>query len=246
MIPWQLIDRAAIPRPTRKAGQGAEICADSQLVLYRRGEEYSIRVDNWELMNSRSCGSEQEIAVLACQRLGNRAVSPTSSAPGRRLPCVLVGGLGMGFTLRAALDLLPEASHVVVAELVPEVVGWNREHLGHLAGNPLDDPRVEVYLGDVAERLRSHAGSHDAIMLDVDNGPHTKSTGSEGWLYSDQGLDTIRRSLRSKGVVSIWSAGPSPGFAQRLERRGFDVEEIRSQGKKKGHRYRIWLGQRTK
>ena len=244
MIPWELIDRAVIPKSSRRSGQGTELSPDSELVLYRRGEEYSIRVDNWELMNSRSFDSEQELAVVACQRLGDGSTAATSLAQGPSAPCVLIGGLGMGFTLRSALDHLPEAGRVVMAELVPGVVSWNREHLGHLAGHPLDDSRVEIYLGDVADRIRSKRNCHDAIVLDVDNGPHTKPTDSEGWLYTNVGLDSIRRSLRRHGVLSIWSSGPSPGFTQRLEQRGFLVQELRSGGKK-GNRHRIWVGQRN-
>lgn len=240
-----MIGRATVPKSTGRAGQGEELAAGSVLVLSQRGEEFSLRVDNWELMNSRSFDSEKEIVEVAWQKLRAGPLAPSSVTHEPVRPCVLVGGLGMGFTLRAVLDHVPPESQVVVAELVPEVVRWNREHLGHLAGHPLDDPRVEIHLGDVVDRLRTHAGSHDAIVLDVDNGPHTKRTASEGWLYSPDGLSLIRRALKPEGVVSIWSAGQSPGFTQRIASRGFTVEEIGSRGRGgKGFHHRIWLAQR--
>ena len=246
MIPWQLIDRAEIPKRSARQGQGTEISADSQMSLYRRGEEYSIRVDSWELMNSRRVSSEQEIATAACQRLGLGGAPSSTTGGSERPPCVLIGGLGMGYTLRAALDHVPQASRVIIAELVPDVVRWNREHLGHLAGEPLADARVEVYLGDVADRIRQSPESHDAIVLDVDNGPQAKPSNSEGWLYSQEGLDAIRSSLRPRGVLSIWSAGPSTGFAKRIEGRGFAVEEIRCRSRgKKGKRHVSWLAERN-
>ncbi|MEM7165293.1 MAG: hypothetical protein AAF581_07510 [Planctomycetota bacterium] len=234
MIPWELLGRATVPEQSNRPGQGQEIGSGSELVLYKRGEEYSIRVDNWELMNSRSYGSEEEVAVLACERLFDVAA-----------PCVLVGGLGLGFTLRTALDQVSASSRVVIAELVPEVVTWNREFFGHLAQHPLDDERVEVYLGDAAECIRSRPDTHDAIILDVDNGPHTKQTSSEGWLYSLEGLAAIRRSLRSRGIVSIWSTGPADAFTRRIEQQGFDVEEVTSRGRGgRGTIHHLWIAQR--
>ncbi|MGE3165147.1 MAG: hypothetical protein AB7O52_09605 [Planctomycetota bacterium] len=245
MIPWQVIDRATVPRSRGKPGQGEELAAGTELVLSRRSDEFSIRVGTWELMNSRSFDSEKEIAEFAWQRLSRGALAAGAGVPGAAVPCVLVGGLGMGFTLRAALDHMPTASRVVVAELVPEVVRWNRDHLGHLAGHPLNDPRVEIHLGDVADRLRAHPGGHDAVVLDVDNGPHTKSSASEGWLYSPEGLKVIRRALRPNGVLSIWSAGQSPGFTERVAAQGFRVQELGSRGRGgKGFHHRIWIAVR--
>jgi len=240
LIPWELIEQADIPKQSSRAGQGSEISSESKISLYRRGDEYSIRVDNWELMNSRAFSSEKEIASAACERITRRPADPD-----RSIPRVLIGGLGMGFTLRTALDNLPEESTVMVAELIPEVVEWNKKYLGKFAGEPLADPRVEVYMGDVADRIRSHSGSHDAIVLDVDNGPHAKPTDSEGWLYSHDGLDAIHNSLRPDGILTIWSAGPTAGFTQRVKRRGFDVEESRCRSRgDKGNWHVIWVAQR--
>src|SRR4051794_17106150 len=148
MLAWQLLDTALVP------GNGGE------LKLYRRGDELSIRADGNELMNSRAHASEEALARLGCAPIG-----------ARRKVRVLVGGLGMGFTLAETLRQLRKDAEVVVAELVPAVVRWNREFLGHLAGAPLEDPRVRVHVGDVAELLRSTRDHFDAILLDVDNGP---------------------------------------------------------------------------
>lgn len=260
MIPWKQLAEGKVPDLFYRSGQGREISPRSPLVLWQRGDEFSIRVDNWELMNSRSFTSEREIAIAALSQLGfteggdrpnakPRSVEPLGAKPPGAArpprPCVLIGGLGMGFTLRAALEYLPANARVIVAELVPDVVTWNEKYLGHLADNPLSDPRIQVFLGDAAERIRDTQDVHDAIILDVDNGPHTKQTASEGWLYSDGGLNMIRKSLRPGGVLSIWSAGPADGFSKRMERCGFEVDERVCLGRgNKGHRYRIWLGTR--
>lgn len=235
MIPWEEVDRAVVPAQPGRPGQGQEIESGAELILSRRGDEYAIRVDNRELMNSRSFGSEQVVASMACERLDGVAA-----------PHVLIGGLGMGFTLRTTLDRLPAEAKVTVAELVPGVVDWNRQYLGELAGKPLEDPRVELFVGDAADIIRSHSSTFDAVVLDIDNGPHSKSSSTEGWLYSDSGLEAIHRCLRSRGVLSIWSAGPTEGFARRIRRRGFTVDEKRVRGReRKGDQYRIWLAQRN-
>lgn len=218
MIPRELVDVAVIP------GGGT-------LRLFRRGTNWTILLDDpivgGDLMNSRQFGSEEALAELTC----------TGLRPGAR---VLIGGLGMGFTLRKALALLPEDAHVVVAELVPEVIGWARGHLAWLHGGSLDDPRVTMRQGDVADVLRD--GSWDAVLLDVDNGPDGLVRSENDRLYHAGGLTALRRSLAPGGVLAIWSAAPDARFAGRLRYAGFAVEEkaVRARGTK-GPRHVIWL-----
>ncbi len=138
--------------------------------------------------------------------------------------CVLIGGLGMGYTLRATLDLLPPTGSVVVAELSPDVVGWNRGPLGPLAGHPLDDPRVSIEVDDVANVIRRSEDRFDAILLDVDNGPMALAKRTNGWLYSPAGLEAARGALRRPGALAVWSAGPDRSFERRLQRAGFEYE----------------------
>lgn len=183
------------------------------------------------LMSSRMHGSEQALAALAFRRIDN----PNAS--------VLVGGLGMGFTLRAALDLLPPDATVVVAELVPAVVEWNRGVLGPLAGHPLRDPRVRVDISDVADTLESSAGCFDAVLLDVDNGPDAFTAPANARLYNDRGLAAARRALKPGGVLAVWSAWEDRRFEQRLRYAGFvvHVERVRARLKKGGPRHTIFL-----
>ncbi|WP_216319136.1 spermidine synthase [Deinococcus aestuarii] len=223
MIPWKPLGRAPIP------GTGQSLC------LYRRGElpEFSIQISGYvsELMNSRQHASEDALAHLAC-----------AAVAGRAQPQVLVGGLGMGFTLAAALGTLGPAGVVTVAELVPEVVEWNKGPLGECAGYPLNDPRTRVHLGDVAELLRRGQGAYDAVLLDVDNGPEGMTHHGNDWLYSPQGLAAARRTLRPGGVLAVWSATPEPRFTTRLNRAGFRVEvhTVRARPGKGAH-HTIWL-----
>ncbi|MEO8505161.1 MAG: hypothetical protein ABI609_14770 [Acidobacteriota bacterium] len=203
MKPWLLLDRAAVEG-------GAEIC------LYRRGDEFSIRVAGFELMSSRAHASEDELGRLACERIAKR---PSAA--------VLLGGLGMGFTLAAVLRSLGPAGRVVVAELIPAVERWNRDPLGGLAGHPLRDPRVTVRLIDVARLLERESRAYDAIVLDVDNGPDPLSAPGNRWLYSESGLVRTLEALRPGGVLAVWGAGFDPGFSRRLKRAGFAVEELR-------------------
>ncbi len=225
MNPWELLDSAPV------SGDKGE------LRLYRRGEEYSILVaGGGELMNSRIHGSEDALAELACSRVADRDQ-----------PRVLIGGLGMGFTLAAALRQLPAAAEVVVAELVPAVARWNREILGGLAGNPLDDSRTVVRIGDVGLVLKRERSAFDAILLDVDNGPEGLTRRENDWLYAFEGLNAAFDALRPSGLLAVWSAGPDRAFADRLRQVGFDVEETvaRAHGpKKKGARHTIWLAAR--
>jgi spermidine synthase len=220
---WELLDRVPVPE------------SDSVMSLLRRANEFAILVDGRQLMSSLVHGSEDALAELACARL-----------PARDEARVLIGGLGMGFTLAAALRCLgPEAS-VVVAELVPGTIRWNRGPIGHVAGNPLDDPRATVVEEDVAARIRGAEASWDAILLDVDNGPAALSRASNAWLYAWQGLEAAHRALRPGGVLAVWSAAPDRGFTRRVQRAGFAVEEVevRSRGSKGGHRHVVWIGVR--
>jgi spermidine synthase len=221
---WTELDRAAVP------GGGGE------LRLLRRAEEFSIRLAGYpgDLMNSRLHGSEDELAALACAKLA-----------GRKNPRVLIGGLGMGFTLAAALHQLGPAAEVVVVELVPEVVAWNRGPLGELAAHPLDDPRVTAEIADVTTTIRSARQSFDAIVLDVDNGPEGLTRKANNFLYSTRGLAAAHSALRSKGILAVWSAGPDKGFVRRMQQADFDVESLRIPAHgSKGTRHFIWLGTR--
>jgi spermidine synthase len=205
----------------------------SDLTLSRRGNEYFIQADGKDLMSSRMHGSEEALATLACQRARAQAE-----------PCVLIGGLGMGFTARAALDILPRGATVVQSELVPEVVEWNRGPLASLAGRPLEDPRVRVELGDVAVLLRTSQRRFDAIMLDVDNGPRAFTQSGNDALYGNDGLAAARAALKPGGVYAVWSAWDDRKFEHRLRFAGFTVETHRVRGrlKKGGPRHTIFLG----
>lgn len=214
---WELLDRAPTPD-----GRG-------ELTLHRRGDELSIRCDGAELMNSRMHGSEEAMAAMAC------AGQPADVR-------VLVGGLGMGFTLAAACAAVGPAAVVEVAELVGAVVDWNRGPLGPLAGHPLDDPRVRVVVADVRERVRA-AGAWDVILLDVDNGPGGLTQEGNGWLYGAAGLSHLRRALRPGGALAVWSAHPDEAFTRRLRGAGFDAaaHTVRARSNGKGPRHTIWL-----
>lgn len=204
--------------------------------LVRRGQEFVLRVGRDELMSSRQHGSEDALADLTCDRLGNRKKAR-----------ILVGGLGMGFTLAAVLRRVGPDAEVVVAELVPAVVRWNRGELGAVAGFPLQDPRVTAFEGDVAQLIRSERAAWDAILLDVDNGPAAVTQPSNGWLYRSQGLETALGALRPGGILGVWSASPDPAFTGRMKRAGFAATsvEVRSRGAQGGRRHVVWLGTRA-
>ena len=206
----------------------------SDMTLMRRDSEIVILADGKPLMSSRMHGSEEALAVSACRHA--RTLDD---------PCVLIGGLGMGFTLRATLDLLPPSAVVVVAELVPAVVDWNRGPLGPLAGHPLKDRRVRVDVGDVAETLRASIGRFDAVLLDVDNGPAAFTASGNAGLYDDRGLASARAALKAGGVLAVWSAWEDRKFQHRLRRSGFtvEVERVRARLKKGGPHHTIFLGQ---
>jgi len=221
MKPWEKLDEV-----TTRGG--------NVLTLWRRAHEYAIRLDGAELMTSKRTGSEEEMSRLALEALGRQAER------------VLVGGLGMGFTLRAVLDLSGAATRVVVSELTGEVVKWNRGVLAPLAGAPLDDRRVAVDTRDVAEVIRDARAHYDAILLDVDNGPEGLSEGNDR-LYTVKGLDAASRALTPGGVLAIWSSGPARGFERRMRRAGYSVgiHTARSGGGK-GARHTIFVGKRKR
>lgn len=223
MTPWVLLDSAPIP------GNGGE------LRLYQRGDEFSIKIaGRGELMSSRVHGSEIALAEQTCARLADIAQ-----------PRLLIGGLGMGFTLAAALRQVGAQARVEVAELVPGVVAWNRGVLGEPAGRPLLDSRVRVHEGDIAKRLKSAQQEYDAILLDVDNGPEGLTRKENDWLYGMDGLNAAYAALRPQGVLAVWSAGPDPDFLQRLRKVGFEVDEVRVRAHgTKGARHVIWFARR--
>lgn len=203
--------------------------------LYRRGEEYSIRIPGQgELMNSRTHGSEDALGEVTCQKLAQRQ--------GAR---ILVGGLGMGFTLSATLGQLAQDASVFVSELVPDVVRWNEGPLGACAGYPLRDNRVRVRVGDVGKAIRNAQGDYDAILLDVDNGPEALTRPGNDRLYSLSGLADAYAALTPGGILAVWSAGPERRFTAELQKSGFEVEErrVRAHGGK-GARHHIWLAER--
>lgn len=220
MIPWTLLDAALIP------GGGGE------LRLLRRGTEFSIRLGQNELMNSRLSGSEEALATMALARLRANAG-----------PDILIGGLGMGFTLRAALGASGPEARIVVAELVPAVMDWARGPMAAVFDGILDDSRVTVQEGDVAQVIRSSRAHFDAILLDVDNGPEGLTRKANDALYDMAGLTATRAALRPGGVLAVWSCGPDPRFTHRLRRSGFMVEEmnLRANGKGGGARHVIWI-----
>ncbi|MGM0570082.1 spermidine synthase [Marinobacter sp.] len=206
----------------------------TQLRLLQRNDEFSIKIAGspGELMNSRLHGSEDALATLACERLVDNPA-----------PKVLIGGLGMGFTLAAALGALGEKAEVTVAELVPEVETWNRGPLGSAAGYPLNDPRARVHIGDVVELIRMSPGAWDAILLDIDNGPEGLTRKENDWLYTTPGIAAAQAALTPDGILAYWSAGQDPAFTERLKRAGLSVEPVtvRAHRPGKGARHVIWL-----
>lgn len=218
MIPWVHLDTAKVP-------------GGDELRLMRRGNEFSINAGAIALMNSRMSGSEIALADLACERVGSRKHCR-----------MLIGGYGMGFTLRAALSGLRADAEIVVAELVPEILEWARGSMAELTAGALEDSRVRIKQGDVGEVIAAARGRFDAILLDVDNGPDGLSRDANNKLYTWQGLETARRALRSGGLLAIWSAALDAAFSRRLGHAGFAVEEIKARANKgRGGRYVIWI-----
>ncbi len=224
MVPRILLDTAVIPD------------GDHCLRLFSRGDEFSITLGGNELMNSRKSGSEEALATMACGPIADRAEAH-----------VLIGGLGMGFTLRAALDVLGPDAKVIVAELVPAVVAWARGPMAKVHGDSLTDKRAEVFEADVATLIRADDARFDAILLDVDNGPDGLTHPMNDRLYTDAGLRTAKRALTPGGVLAIWSAAPDTRFTDRLNAAGFAVsaEEVRAHRGKSGARHTIWLATKS-
>ena len=204
------------------------------LRLFRRDRDYMIVLDRNELMNSRMSGSEEQLATLTCARLKNRTN-----------PRLLIGGYGMGFTLRAALAVLPRQASVVVAELVPEIIEWARGPMAELTAGCLDDRRVSVVNGDVAAVIAAALGTYDAILLDVDNGPDGLTRAGNDRLYSGAGLAAAKAALVRGGILAVWSAGDDPAFTRRLSANGFevDVAKVRARSNGKGAQHTIWLAE---
>ncbi len=225
MIPWETIDRSKIP------GQ------EDEITLLKRDMEFSIRTAGTELMNSRMHASEDALAELTLRRLKIKT--------GLKL---LIGGLGMGYTLSATLKTLQKDSSVTVSELIPAVVRWNREYLGHLAGDPLDDNRVSMEEQDVIETIESKKSTWDAILLDVDNGPDGLTRKTNDRIYGISGLKASFSALRPGGILSIWSSGSDEGFTRRLKQCGFQTETVTVRARKpgKGSRHTIWLAQKNR
>ena len=223
MLPWIQLDSAKVP------GDSAE------LRLKQRGSEFSIMLGANELMNSRLSGSEEALAKLAAERLTHQ-----------KRPVVLIGGLGMGFTLRAALAVLPSEADIIVAELVPEVVAWARGPMAEVFKGSLDDPRVTIHVGDVGALIEGSKGRFDAILLDVDNGPDGLTRTSNDSLYDHAGLRAAQAALRPKGVLGVWSSGPDDRFTRRLRDCGFRAEalSVRASTKRSGARHVIWMATR--
>jgi spermidine synthase len=218
MIPWVHLDTAAVP-------------GGDELKLMRRGSEFSILAGSVTLMNSRMSGSETVLAELACDRLR-----------GRRNCSMLIGGYGMGFTLRAALSGLGLDAKILVAELVPAVVEWARGPMAELTAGCLDDSRVAIRNVDVGEAIASARSRFDAILLDVDNGPEGLSRSANDRLYDMRGLEAARRALRPKGLLAVWSAAPSKAFHRRLVQAGFAVDEVEARANKgRGARHVVWI-----
>lgn len=215
----ELIDTARIP-------------GGDELRLYRRGDDFIIAIGGNELMNSRMSGSEEALAVMSCDRLRE----PETAR-------LLIGGYGMGFTLRAALAALGPDAKIIVAELVPEIIDWARGPMAGLAAGCLDDPRAELVIDDVAAAIAAGRGRYDAILLDVDNGPDGLVRDANDGLYSAAGLASAKAALRPGGILAIWSAAPDARFARRLRTAGFAVEEVavRARASGKGARHVIWF-----
>ncbi|VAW49818.1 Spermidine synthase [hydrothermal vent metagenome] len=207
-----------------------------ELVLLQREDEFTIKLSGSRgvLMKSGVYNSEQELAKLGCAHIKNKESA-----------AVLVGGLGMGYTLASALECVTASSRVTVAELIPEVVEWNRGPLGEYAGKPLEDERSHVRLGDIAELIKQQKPDFDAILLDVDNGPECITNNDNNWLYSSAGLSALYNSLRPKGMLAVWSAGPDSTFIIQLKKAGFKVTDKMVRARPgKGSRHIIFLAKK--
>ena len=213
----------------------AEVPGGPPLRLVRHANDFIIMLDRNELMSSRMSGSEKALGAMTCERLRDPATAR-----------LLIGGYGMGFTLRAVLEALGPGARIVVAELVPGIMEWARGPMAAMTGDCLDDPRVEVRIEDVARAIEAGKAGYDAILLDVDNGPDGLTREANDGLYSARGLDSARAALRPGGVLAIWSAGADPAFTKRLKRAGFAVDEVRVRAREngKGPIHTIWFATR--
>ncbi|MEQ6334878.1 spermidine synthase [Sphingobium sp. MK2] len=222
MTPREFLGSAAVP-----GGQ--------ELMLYRRGGDFMIVLDRNELMSSRMSGSEKALALMTIERLA-----------GRKAPHLLIGGYGMGFTLRAALGVLGQDARITLAELVPEIIDWARGPMAELADGCLDDPRVDLRMGDVVPVIAAGRACYDAILLDVDNGPDGLTAAANDRLYSATGLAAARAALTPGGILAVWSAGSDDAFTRRLASAGFAVDEVavRARDNGKGPRHVIWFAQK--
>jgi len=219
MTPRELIGTAPVP-------------GGDDLRLFRRGGDFMIVLDRNELMNSRMSGSEEALATMTCARLGDRQAAH-----------LLIGGYGMGFTLRAALAVLGPDARVTVAEVVPGIIDWARGPMMAMTAGCLDDPRVRLVMDDVATLIGTAYSTYDVILLDVDNGPDGLTREGNGRLYSAQGLAAAKAALKPGGVLAVWSAAPDASFSRRLGRAGFLTEEVavRARSNGKGPRHLIWF-----
>jgi len=224
VIPWEVIDRAKVP------GHAGDV------TLLKRGMEFSIRTAETELMNSRVHGSEDALAELTYSRINQKSNLR-----------ILIGGLGMGYTLAAALELSKPDTRIIVSELIPAVVRWNREHLGHLAGMPLTDPRVSVEEEDVAKIISRKKDLWDAILLDVDNGPAGLTRKSNDRLYGRFGLEKSFLALRPEGILAVWSSAIDETFTHRLKQCGFKTKTLTVRARKsgKGSKHTIWIAEKS-
>lgn len=223
MIPWTLVDTAKVPD------------GDEELRLMRRGTELVIKLGKQELMSNRLSATEQALATIACEKIKDRPQ-----------PRILIGGLGMGFTLRAALKVLGPQAEIVVAELVPAVVAWARGPMAEIFGDSLTDRRVQIREKDVGKLIRSGRSSYDAILLDVDNGPEGLTREANDALYDIEGLSAAYAALSAGGVLAVWSSAPHAEFTERLRKTGFAVTEhpLRAKGPRGGARHFIWTAVR--
>ncbi len=219
MIPRELIGEAEVP-------------GGPPLRLFRRGSDFMIVLDRNELMSTRQHGSEVALGTMACDRLA-----------GHKAPHLLIGGYGMGYTLRAVLGRLGPTARVTVVELVPGIIAWARGPMAAVADGCLDDPRVTVTMGDVAAAMAQAASLYDAILLDVDNGPDGLTRAANDGIYSPRGLADAMKALRPGGVLAVWSAAPDTAFGRQLERSGFTVEtlKVRARETGKGATHIIWF-----
>lgn len=223
MIPWSLLDTASVPG------------SNNELRLLKRGTEFSIRLGQNELMNSRLSGSEEALATIACEKILSR-----------NAPSILIGGLGMGFTLRAALAACGKEARITIVELVPAVLKWARGSMAEIFGKSLTDPRVIIREADVGDLIQSSRSMFDAILLDVDNGPEGIIRNANNALYDLNGLHAAHRALRIGGVLAVWSATPDVKFQQRLRKTGFVVDEMRVRASRSGRgaMHIIWIATR--